>query len=207
MTAIFLIGAVLFAIAALYFFYNTYHVGFIAAVLGTISTIACVSYLFLAQGVGFFIEPDGGYFFWGRYVEWAITTSLLLFCIYYVSANWKNLRWFFLVIALNVSTMMSALLVEYFDNPILFIFGCVTYTIFVLILWKKFFTKEKELMSKTLSTSLIVLWTLYPVIWIMGESVLGLYSIGSASVLFLYLDLLTKVGFGIMFLHRMKYFN
>jgi len=43
-----------------------------------------------------------------------------------------------------------------------------------------------------------VLWGVYPVIWIVGQSGLGLMDLETTALVVAYLDVVTKVGFGLL---------
>jgi sensory rhodopsin len=47
----------------------------------------------------------------------------------------------------------------------------------------------------------VVLWSVYPVVWVLGASGIGLMDVETATLVIVYLDVVTKVGFGVIALH------
>jgi len=51
---------------------------------------------------------------------------------------------------------------------------------------------------RSLRNFVVVLWSVYPVVWLLGASGVGLMDVETASLVIVYLDVVTKVGFGII---------
>jgi bacteriorhodopsin len=55
-----------------------------------------------------------------------------------------------------------------------------------------------------LAVLLAILWTIYPILWVLGTEGLGVIGIGGEVATFAIIDLIAKVGFGFLLLSNRK---
>lgn len=205
MTIIFLCGVVAFLLATTYFMYHIRYAGLVSLILALVSLIAATNYAIVSQGVGVeYINGGVQPVFWLRYFEWMLTTSLVLFCIYFISCRWENKGWFILGVISNISMITLGLLGAYTYTTPFFIISIPLYLLLMWIVWEKFFCNEDSMNQKIFGSYTIAVWSVYPVVWVMGHNGFQIYGVGSESLLFLYLDLVSKVGFGLLLVQKMR---
>lgn len=175
-----------------------------------ICLIASGLYLTMALGQGFSIIHDRPTF-WVRYVTWFLSTPLLLLDLAYLAGS--SLPLTASLIGSNAFMIATGFLATMTDKPknyIWYIVSCFAYLAVAYLLVQPYrveavrkHPRAKKAFTKLLTVHL-VLWTLYPVVWILAAT--GWNVIGQAGEAFGYtsLDLLSKVGFGFLSLNTMS---
>lgn len=140
-----------------------------------------------------------------RYVEWFITTPLLLLDLALIAQ--LKFRTIYLMIFLDLLMIILGLAAVYSSNLYL------KYTLFILstgamiaLFYILFNPKHKSphLDEKTLKKSndaniyTTVLWSLYPLVWIMSNQGLEIFSTSHATLAYMILDVLAKAAFGFL---------
>lgn len=177
-----------------------------------IAGTAAVMYLTMATGDTVTELADGRTFYWGRYVDWVITTPLLLLdlaLLALVSAR-QNIGLILGLIVLDLFMILTGLAAGAVTQPvgrgILFVISTVSMIVLLYLIVSQLFAAARsqvqsvQAIFNTLATLTIVLWSLYPVVWLLGTEGFGAVSPGLEVLLFLILDLLAKVGFGYLLL-------
>ncbi|MCU4926086.1 bacteriorhodopsin [Halobacteria archaeon AArc-dxtr1] len=182
--------------------YRQYYV-----VLVGISGIAAVAYATMAMEIGW-VTVDGRTIFTPRYIDWILTTPLLL--IFLGMLVGLERQEYALVIGLNTVVMVlgfgGSLLtgVERFG---LFGLASIAYVGLLYLLLGPVTERANEQADAITSvfTSLrnltVVLWSIYPIIWLLGPSGVAVLTPSVDVMLVMYLDLVTKVGFGLIALN------
>ena len=177
------------------------------AILATISLIAAVAYATMALEIGWITVGDDVVFA-PRYVDWILTTPLLLLFLGLLAGS--DRRELGLVVGVNTVVMVlgfAAALVEGTAGYVLFAVAGLAYLGLLYLLLGPMSARAAAQGTgvASLFTSLrnltVVLWSVYPVIWLLGPPGLGLLSLTVDVMLIAYLDLLTKVGFGLIALN------
>ena len=177
------------------------------AILTTISAIAAVAYATMALGIGW-IPVGDEIVFAPRYVDWILTTPLLLLFLGLLAGSDRGELG--LVIGINTVVMVlgfAAALREGLLGYGLFALGGLAYIglLYLLLGPMSARANERDPGTASLFTSLrnltVILWSVYPVIWLLGPPGLGLLTPLVDVALVTYLDLLTKVGFGLIALN------
>jgi len=175
-----------------------------------ICLIASGLYLTMALGQGFNIIHDRPTF-WVRYVTWFLSTPLLLLDLAYLGGS--SLPLIGSLIGSNAFMIATGFVATMTDKPknyIWYIVSCVAYLAVFYLLVQPYrveavrnHPRAKKAFTKLLTVHL-VLWTLYPIVWILAST--GFNVIGQAGEAFGYtsLDLLSKVGFGFLSLNTMQ---
>jgi len=172
-------------------------------ILAAITAIAAVSYTLSSQGIGT-ISVGGASFYIPRYVDWLLTTPLLILYMALLCKPGKRL--YGLLIGLDVALILlgvAAILADGVLSLVLFGAGTVAYLglayLLVVELPAKaaFETDRVEIVFTKLRNVTVVLWTMYPVVWLLAPVGFGFLLPNTEMMVIVYLDIITKVGFAI----------
>lgn len=174
------------------------------AVLAAITGIASAAYALTSFGVGS-IPLDGATFYTPRYVDWLLTTPLLILYLTMLCKPGKQL--YGLLIGLDVALIglgIIAIFVEGVLSLTLFGLGTAAYVALAYLLVSElpsrasFASERVGIVFAKLRNVTVVLWTLYPVVWLLAPVGFGLMTPGTEMMVIVYLDIITKVGFAIL---------
>jgi sensory rhodopsin len=169
-----------------------------------ISGIAAVAYTLMANGIGWLSVADRTIFV-PRYVDWILTTPLIVLFLGMLAG--LDRRDFAVVIGLNTVVMVAgfaAATLPGTERFALFGLGSLAFVGLVYYLVGPTTAKAAERSAGVRSLYVrlrnltIILWTIYPLIWILGPPGFGLLTTTVDVSLVAYLDLVTKVGFGLI---------
>jgi bacteriorhodopsin len=178
-----------------------------------IAAIAAVSYFSMFMGFGVIDVAVGGEtlkIYWARYADWLFTTPLLLLDLALLAGASRNTiaTLIGLDVAMIVTGLVGALATE--GAAMRIAWWGISCGFFVALLYFLVSTLSKNAAEKsgdvaalfgTLRNLVIVLWTAYPIVWIIGtEGTLELIPLGVETAAFMVLDLSAKVGFGFILL-------
>ncbi|AXG05732.1 sensory rhodopsin-2 [Haloplanus rubicundus] len=169
--------------------------------LAGVTGVATVAYALMAFDVGT-ITASGRVVSIPRYVDWLITTPLILLFLAMLGRTGRGsvLR---LVVADVVLLLLGGIAVV-LTGPIrwavfaggVVCFGVLVYDLYVRIPRLATFSNERtRILFVTLRNLTIALWTLYPVVWVLAPSGLGLLTRDMAMLVIAYLDLISKAAF------------
>lgn len=171
------------------------------AVLASIPGIAAVAYLAMALGYGF-QTVDGAVFFVPRYVDWLLTTPLLVLYLGMLCRPSKQV--YAALLGLDVVVILSGVTAVFLGGLLgiaVFGVGCVAFAVlaYLLVVGLQRRAVVGDDRVETVFTKLrnltVVLWSLYPVVWVLSGPGLGLLNPSTEILVVTYLDLITKVGF------------
>lgn len=175
-----------------------------------ITLIAFLSYLAMATGAGQTIVGDR-VFYYARYIDWVFTTPLLLLdlALLALARPGRNIGLIGGIIVLDIVMILLGLWAGATAGGgryILWFLSTVAMVALLYIVVTRLFaaaesqTPAVQSVFKTLAVLTVVLWSLYPVVWLVGAE--GFNAIGQTGEVagFLVLDLLAKVGFGFLLL-------
>jgi bacteriorhodopsin len=187
-----------------------------------IAGIAFTNYLSMATGFGVidiapFIEDTNELpIYWARYTDWILTTPLLLYDLALLAgADRETIS---TLIGLDVMMILTGLVATLTIAPVDALGGVdghrilwwgVSTGFFVVLLFYLFSglsEKASQLSGETQSTFnllrilIVVLWSAYPIWWLVGSEGLGYVDLYIETAGFMALDLTAKVGFGIILL-------
>ncbi|MFQ3294978.1 MAG: bacteriorhodopsin [Natrialbaceae archaeon] len=177
-----------------------------------ITTIAGAMYLLMATGFGLTEVTVGNEMldiYWARYADWVFTTPLLLFDLALLAGANRNT--IATLIGLDVFMIVTGVIAAFESTASYRIlwWGISTGALLVL-LYVLVGTLSEQAQQKSAEVSqlfgqlrnlIIVLWLLYPVVWILGtEGTLGVMPLYWETAAFMVLDLTAKVGFGVVLL-------
>lgn len=177
-----------------------------------VCAIASIAYLAMATGIGT-ITINGTEIFFARYADWVFTTPLLLLGLLTVgfvataggTAGRERSGLIGFVIGADilmiVTGFVAALRNGHDDKWLWYAISC---TFFLLVLWavygpaKEYVASEMKPLYTRLLMILTVLWLIYPVLWVLGTEGTSTLDMTGEIAVFAVIDVLAKVGFGIL---------
>lgn len=151
--------------------------------------------------------------FWARYVDWSITTPLLLLDLAFLAG--MDGASILVAIVADLIMVLTGLFAAYGKNDGQkwgwYAMACIAY---LVIVYQLVISGRRAAMSKDSSTSklfasiggfTLVLWTLYPIVWGIGDGARK-WSVDAEIVAYAILDVLAKpvFGFWLLFAHAKK---
>jgi bacteriorhodopsin len=175
-----------------------------------ICLIASSLYLAMALGQGQSVIYDRPTF-WVRYITWFLSTPLLLLDLTFLGRT--SLPITGSLIGANAFMIATGLVATISPEPINYIWYLVSCGAYLAVFYllvspyrqeaERQHPRNKKTFRKLLSVHL-VLWTVYPIVWILAASGFGLISQGVETMSYTLLDLLSKVGFGFLSLNTLS---
>ena len=183
-------------------------------VTALISGIATVAYLLMFLGIGVSQVRIPGEvvlrIYWMRYVDWLLTTPLLLLDLALLAGADRNTIYRLVGLDVGMVVVGAAAAIAPVGQTVRLALWAVSSLFFVALLYvlanqlsqqAARQSGEVAALFSVLRNIVIVLWTAYPIVWIFGtESTIGLIPLGVETALFAVLDLAAKVGFGFVLL-------
>jgi len=178
-----------------------------------IAAIAAVSYFSMFMGYGVIDVAVGGEslkIYWARYADWLFTTPLLLLDLGLLAGADRNT--IATLIGLDVGMILTGLVgalategaamrIAWWGISCGFFVALLYFLVSSLSQQAARKSGEVAALFSTLRNLVIVLWTAYPIVWIIGtEGTIGLIPLGVETAAFMVLDLSAKVGFGFILL-------
>ena len=164
---------------------------------------ACI---YLAMAFGHAIVTVGGQqVYWGRYLIWIVTTPLLLLNLGMIAGARKKM--IAAVMGADIFTMVVgaiASLTTPTENYIWYVIGCVAFLFVLWALFSEYSTVARQRDPKisklfyTLRNILLVIWTGYPIVWILAAKGIGVINGAWSAFLYMVLDLTAKGSFGLV---------
>ena len=176
--------------------------------LVAIPGIAIVAYLLLVLGVGA-VDGGGHTVYVVRYVDWLLTTPInVLYLGLLAQASRETIGKLVGLQALTIVFGFAGAMASGGLAYALFALGAVAFAGVVSLLYGDVADAAVVALSdvgaslyRTLRNFVVVLWSVYPVVWLLGAAGLGVMDVETASLVIVYLDVVTKVGFGVIALH------
>jgi bacteriorhodopsin len=186
-----------------------------------VPAIAFTAYLAMAMGYGLTEVTVGGEsleIYWARYADWLFTTPLLLIDLALLAGAARNTiaTLVGLDVAMIATGLVGALTADQGETILglgtgaqRLIWWGVSTAFFVVLLYYLVGTLSGEAadrpgevgsLFRTLRNLTIVLWSAYPIVWLLGTEGLGIVPLYWETAAFMVLDLSAKVGFGAILL-------
>jgi bacteriorhodopsin len=188
------------------------------AITTLIPAIAFTMYLAMLLGFGLTMVPFAGEehpIYWARYADWLFTTPLLLLDLaLLVDADRGTILGLVGADGIMIGTGLVGALTRTYEYR--FIWWAISTAAMLYILYVLFFgfsQKAAEMSDDTASTFTIlrnltiVLWSAYPVVWLVGSEGVGAVPLFVETLLFMILDVSAKVGFGLLLLRSRAIFG
>lgn len=207
---IFFLGSGLFFIASKILL-KPYHS--LNYVMLAVPLTAATAYLVMSTGFGL-LANDVGAVNVTRYADWLITTPILLYILTYALYQGRNKvqRKNFLIIGgLDILMLLTGLGAEMSDGnlrTLLFSVSSLTYLFLLYLIVDAMLDlsareSSPQLKNSTLGMAwtILIIWSIYPFVWIFSPQGLSVLSEFGVSVSFLFLDLLSKFVFSGLLLY------
>ena len=173
-----------------------------------ISLIAFALYLVLATDYGSYLAGDHPTV-WIRYVTWFLSTPLLILALTYLGRSSSVLIGALLgANAFMIATgFVATILPEDTPGALNLIWWAISTGAYLAIAWAflgRYKREAKAALPKSASVFdrlvlvHLVLWTAYPVVWLLSAEGLALIGSGAEAGSFAVLDIAAKVGFGFL---------
>ncbi len=176
-----------------------------------IPLIAGISYYLMYRNIGILVQ-DGEIINATRYVEWAITTPILLYILtnlMIAKGSSRNLTIFKLIL-LDITMIATGFMAEIADGlaaRLWFAVSGFAYLAIIYIIVESLSSADRVLEDKRarkiviqLAWVVLVLWSFYPLVWILGIHGIGIIDIITENKIYLVMDLMAKVGFASLLL-------
>lgn len=177
-----------------------------------------LAYMAMALGQGK-IEIAGQITHYARYIDWIVTTPLLLLSLsstamYFIAKDWVLIA---SLMGTQVIVIVSGLVADLSTTDetrfLWYTCGVVAFLIVLWGIWKPLRAKTRGQgveLSKLHDKLLIyftVLWISYPITWLIGPSGLGWVNQTIETLLFCVLPFFSKVGFSYLDLNGLRHLN
>jgi Bacteriorhodopsin len=176
--------------------------------LVSIPGIAIFAYILLVLGVGA-VDGGGHTVYVVRYIDWLLTTPInVLYLGLLAHATREDIGKLVGLQALTIVFGFAGAIVTGALSYALFAVGALCFAGVVYLLYYDVADAADASLSdveaslyRTLRNFVVVLWSVYPVVWLLGAAGIGLMDVETATLVIVYLDVVTKVGFGVIALH------
>ena len=172
------------------------------AVLAAVTGFAAVAYALMALGVGEMAVADYTVQL-ARYADWLVTTPLLV--LYLCMLSRPGRRTYVALVGLDavvIAAGVGAALTPTNQKWVLYAVGCVAYVGLLyglLVILPRALGDDADPRVTATFTVLrnltVVLWTLYPAVWLLGPTGIGVLQQQMEQIVVVYLDFISKVGF------------
>lgn len=172
-----------------------------------ICLIAAALYLAMALGQGKSII-DGRPTVWVRYVTWSLSTPLLILDLAFLGRS--SLPLTASLVGADVFMIATGLAATLSPDPINYIWYIVSTVAYLAIAYLLLVPYRQEAEQKRprtrknfnkLVTIHLILWTAYPIVWILAPSGIDAISSDFETMFYTLLDVAAKVGFGFLALN------
>ena len=177
-----------------------------------------LAYTAMALGQGS-IEVAGQTTYYARYIDWVVTTPLLLLSLgltamFYMEKSKRPTGLLAVLIGADVVMITTGLLADLSEDPTLrftwYGIGCVAMGVVLWIIWSALRKiaaasgPEHERTYTRLAGYLTLFWIAYPTVWMLGPSGLGILGQTTDTLLFVILPFFSKVGFSVFDLAALR---
>jgi bacteriorhodopsin len=182
-----------------------------------VTTIAAAAYYAMASGQGA-LEFNGKTVYFARYIDWVLTTPLLLLSLITVAlpnppeAKLSRSRLglisaiLFADIAMITTGAIANFSTQAQDIVVWYVASCLWFVVVIYLLFVDVW-KEAKLYGAQVSKAYISLllflssiWLFYPVVWLLGESGFSMISMNNETAIYAVLDVTAKAVFGVVLL-------
>jgi bacteriorhodopsin len=176
---------------------------------------SAAAYMAIAFGQGL-VEIEGQTTYIPRYLDWVVTTPLLLLALS-LTAMHKQKKDVTIIVGLmgaDVFMIVCGLIADLSVTPIRYVWYGLGVAAFLVILWLIWVTLRRQVMAtqtpqmqriyQRAALYLTIFWVGYPLTWLIGPSGLGLVSQDVDTFLFVMLPAFSKVGFSLFDLSMLR---
>jgi len=190
---IFLLGFIIFLITALYYVIYKKPNDF-TKISTLVFFTTTVSYVVLISGMWLINTPLGQVIYPSRWLFYILSCSLLMYEIAKILN--KSTVQTIQIIVLNSLVMLTgffASITEFSIKWLFFILSSLIFLVLLKIIYQKD-GKQTQFMNDT-RCFIIWTWTLFPIVWLLAPTGIGIFTAFSTAFLYLLLDITTKILF------------
>jgi bacteriorhodopsin len=177
--------------------------------------VAMTLYLLMALGYGQAHLASGRTFYFGRYIDWTVTTPLLLLSLVSSAVKGQSEKRGALIaglLASDVYMIVTGLVAGWTDDPTLkwwfYVLSCLSFVAIYGLLWgpfKRISESSPEGANYVKKAAVLsIVWFAYPVVFIIGQEGLRMWSPLYDAIFFTCLDLIAKVLYGLWAVSMVK---
>ena len=185
-------------------------------ITASITLIAFISYIVMTTGQGSTVltAPGGETreFYWARYIDWLLTTPLLLLDLALLALlrPGQSIGLISSIIGLDVLMILTGLGAGFSTNAflqvVLFLISTAALVAVLYLVVTRLLQAARgrspavARVFNLLAGLTVVLWAFYPVVFLLGSEGFGAVGLTTEIFIFMVLDLSAKVGFGFLLL-------
>jgi sensory rhodopsin len=173
-----------------------------------VGAIAAVAYALLSVDFGTIQAADGHTVYVVRYLDWLLTTPMhVAYLALLVGVTGRYLWEVSLVQAATIVLGFAGAMVEGPLKWILFAAGGLAFGRVLQLMYGPITDRAREGNEdvagthRTLLNFVAVLWLIYPVIWVLAQSGIGVLDLETQALVVSYIDVVAKIGFGLIALN------
>jgi sensory rhodopsin len=196
LNVVFVAGLLIFAISSIYFYVAGQKKGGLNAAF-LVSLITLVSYVLMWQGNLTVVTQGGQPVYWTRWLFYALSCTLLMVEI----AQLKGIRGGGLaqILYLTAIVMLTGVLAARDLTAVRWAHFVISSIAYVLLVTQVLSVETPA--SRWVHKYIFFGWTVFPIVFLLAPTGIGLIGAGIANLLYLLLDIYTKIVFNIQ-LHR-----
>jgi sensory rhodopsin len=177
-------------------------------VLIAVPAIAVVAYALMALGIGAVETAIGSIAYVPRYVDWLLTTPLHIIYLGLFAGAARSI--IARATVLQAATIVFGLVGAIVGSPLKWLLYLAGLATFAGVVYYTYIDYDEAARAQGGSTAalysklrafLVVLWLVYPLIWVTGPNALGLMDVETTALVVAYIDIVSKVGLGLIALN------
>ncbi|QGN06560.1 sensory rhodopsin-2 [Halorhabdus sp. CBA1104] len=176
-----------------------------------VTLIATVAYGLMALGIGDIGAANGATVSLPRYADWLLTTPLHVVFIAVIAGADRRLT--LTAAGLQAATIVLGFAGALVTSPLKELFFLAGSLVFVIVVYLLVVEAAETADQQDVTTAglyrklrnfVIVLWLIYPVIWLLAPTGYGFMDAETSSLVITYIDVVAKVGFGLIALNGLQ---
>jgi sensory rhodopsin len=178
------------------------------SILIAVPGIAVVAYAVMALELGAVETATGGIAYVPRYIDWLLTTPLhiIYLGLFAGAARGVIAR----ATALQAATIVFGLVGAIVASPLKWLLYLAGLVAFGGVVYYTYVDYDEAATASGAATAalysklrafLVVLWLIYPLIWLTGANALALMDVETTALVVAYIDIVSKVGLGLIALN------
>ena len=173
-----------------------------------VGVTAAVAYALLSADFATIQAMDGHTVYVVRYIDWALTTPMHV--AYLALLVGVTGRYLIEAAGVQALTIVLGLAGAYVEGPLKWVLFAAGGLAFVRVLYLLYGPITDVARSgnedvagthRTLLNFIAVLWLIYPIIWVLAQSGIGLLDLETQALVVTYIDVVAKIGFGLIALN------
>jgi sensory rhodopsin len=161
-----------------------------------VSFITTISYVIMALALATLVTQSGEFIFWTRWLFYMGSCSILTVDIahYFSKSSIKKAE----IATLTSLTMFCGFLASITlnnDRWLFFVLSTAAYVGMLVTLFTK--ANENKKSNNSIMWYILITWSLFPIVWILAPTGLDIIRTLEEAILYLVLDLITKIAFGL----------